>query len=87
MHILTTDVTAVCIQFVNDGYLAPGTWTSAGFGALNTNDFMPGYYVYAPPVSTQSLAARAQRIAVPIQVAAKLAGAVHTASVAITVNP
>lgn len=87
MHILTTDVTAVCIQFVNDGYLAPGTWTSAGFGALNTNDFMPGYYVFAPPVSTQSAAARAARIAVPIQVAAKLAGAVHTASVAITVNP
>jgi hypothetical protein len=87
MHILTTDVTAVCIQFVNDGYLAPGTWTSAGFGALSTNDFMPGYYVYAPPVSTQSIAARAARIAVPIQVAAKLAGAVHTASVAITVNP
>jgi len=87
MHILTTAVTAVCIQYVQDGYLAPGTWTSAGFGSLNTNDLMPGYYVYAPPVSTQSAAARAARIAVPIQVAAKLAGAVHTASVAITVNP
>lgn len=87
MHILTTAVTAVCVQFVNDGYLAPGTWTSAGFGSLNTNDQMPGYYVYAPPVSTQSAAARAARIAVPIQVAAKLAGAVHTASVSIVVNP
>jgi len=87
MHILTTAVTGVCIQFLNDGYLGAGTWTSAGFGALNTNDNMPGYYVYAPPVSTQSAAARAARIAVPIQVAAKLAGAVHTASVAIVVNP
>lgn len=87
MHILTTAVTAVCIQFVNDGFLAPGTWTSAGFGSLNTNDFMPGYYVFAPPVSTQSAASRAARIAVPIQVAAKLAGAVHTANVSITINP
>jgi hypothetical protein len=87
MHILTTAVTAVCIQFVNDGYLAPGVWTSAGFGSLNTNDQMPGYYVFAPPVSTQSAASRAARIAVPIQVAAKLAGAVHTANVSITVNP
>lgn len=87
MHILTTAVTGVCIQFVNDGFLAPGQWTSNGFGALNTGDNMPGYYVYAPPVSTQSAANRAARIAVPIQVAAKLAGAVHTANVAITVNP
>lgn len=87
MHILTTAVTAVCIQYVNNGYLAPGTWTSAGFGSLNTNDQMPGYYVYAPPVSTQSQANRAARIAVPIQVAAKLQGAVHTASVSIIVNP
>jgi len=87
MHILTTAVTGVCLQFVADGYLAPGQWTSAGFGALNTNDNMPGYYVYAPPVSTQSAAARAARIAVPIQVAAKLAGAVHTANVSIVVNP
>jgi hypothetical protein len=87
MHLITTAITGVCIQFVNDGYLAAGNWTSAGFGALNTNDAMPGYYVYAPPVSTQSQASRAARIAVPIQIAAKLAGAVHSANVAITVNP
>lgn len=87
MHLITTAVTGVCIQFVNDGFLAPGMWTSAGFGALNTNDTMPGYYVYAPPVSTQSVASRAARIAVPIQIAAKLAGAVHSANVSLTVNP
>lgn len=86
-HILTTAISQICAEFVADGYIAPGTWTSNGFGSLNTNDYMPtGYYIYAPPVSTQTQAARAARISVPIQVAVKLAGAVHTVDCAITVN-
>lgn len=87
MHILATAIEQQCIQFENDGLLAPGTWTSGGFGALNTGDPMPkGYYIFVPPVSTQSAASRAARLAAPIQVAGKLAGAVHSANVAVTVN-
>lgn len=82
-------ITQVCNQFVNDGYLAPGNWTGPQTGpGLNTGDWMPtGFHVYAPPVSQQTQASRAARLSVPIQVAAKLAGAVHTVSVAITINP
>jgi hypothetical protein len=72
---------------VNDGLLAAGTWTSAGFGSLNQNDFLPkGYYVFAPPVARQSVSDRAKRISVPIQIAAKLAGAVHSVNLSVIVN-
>lgn len=86
-HQLIAAFEAVCIQFVQDGWLAPGTWTGQNLGTLNTNDFMPkGYYIFAPPVATQSASARAARVSVPIQIAAKLAGAVHTVNLAVTVN-
>ncbi len=87
VHQIVTVIEAVCSQAVTNGLLAPGTWTSGGFGALNTGDFMPkGFYVYAPSVSTQSAADRAARKTPPIQVAVKLAGAVHDVVIAINVN-
>jgi hypothetical protein len=62
-------------------------WNSAGFGTLNQGDFLAkGFYVYAPAVATQNQSDREARKSVPIQVAAKLAGAVHTIDVQITVN-
>lgn len=71
---------------IND-LLGPGTWNSNGFGALNTGDFMPtGYYVYAPPVSSQPQNLRTTRVSVPIQVAAKLSGAIQEVSILINVN-
>lgn len=86
-HLLVVTIESVCSQGVINGLLAPGTWQSQGFGTLNQGDFMPkGFYVYAPPVATQTPADRAARKSVPIQVAAKLAGAVHTIDVTINVN-
>jgi hypothetical protein len=88
MHQLVTDLETVAVQFVSNGYLGPGTWTGAGFGSLQTNQFMEkGYYIYAAPLATQSAQNRAARMAGPITIAAKLAGAIHTASVSITLNP
>ncbi len=87
MQLLTTAVAAVCAQGVINGLIAPGVWQSTGFGTLNLGDFMAsGYYIFAPLVATQNSANRAARMAVPIQVAVKLAGAIHSASVAILVN-
>jgi hypothetical protein len=84
---IVTTIERVLAQAVENGLLAPGTWTSGGFGALKTGDFMAkGYYVYAPKVSTQLLADRAARRSVAIQIAAKLSGAVHTANITINVN-
>ncbi|MFX5157774.1 DUF3383 family protein, partial [Acinetobacter baumannii] len=66
---------------------APGVWNSAGFGALKQGDTLAkGYYVYAPAIATQSQADREARKAVPFQVAAKEAGAIHTVDVLVTVN-
>lgn len=87
MHVLTTKCEQVCGQGVTNGLLAPGVWNSAGFGILNQGDYMDkGYYVYAAPIATQSVADRAARKSVPIQIAAKLAGAIHEVSVDVTVN-
>ena len=70
-----------------NGYIGAGTWNNAGFGQLKRGDYLTtGYYVYCPPMSTQAQADREDRKAVPIQVAGKLLGAIHTADVAITLN-
>lgn len=74
-------------QAVRNGLLAPGQWDADGFGALSRGDFLStGFYVYAPPVATQSQASRAAREAPTIQCAAKLAGAVHFANILINAN-
>jgi hypothetical protein len=87
VQILTTQCDAICAQAVTNGLLAPGQWNNAGFGTLQQGDFLAkGYYIYAPKVSSQLQSDRVARIASPIQIAAKLAGAIHSASVAITVN-
>ncbi len=86
-HIILSQIENVCAQGVANGLLGPGTWTETGFGTLNQGDFMPkGFYVYAPPISSQTAAARAARQSVTFQVAAKLAGAIHTASILININ-
>ena len=75
------------IQAKQNGFIGAGTWNGDGFGQLATGQYMPdGFYVYAPPMATQTQADRDARISVPIQVAAKLLGAIHTFDVAITLN-
>lgn len=74
-------------QAVVNGLVAPGVWTADGFGALNAGDTLTkGFYVYAPPVATQSTADRQARKAPVIQCAIKLAGAVHSVNTIINVN-
>src|SRR5208337_1783100 len=84
--ILEGGIISACQQFVKNGYLAPGTWTGPTFGAVQTGQFLPlGFYIYQPPVSSQSPATRGARMSVPFQVAATTAGATNTASVAINI--
>jgi hypothetical protein len=86
-HLILTTMEQVCAQYVTNGFLAPGTWNSSGFGTLNEGDYMPkGFYVFAPPIATQNQANRAARKSVAFQIAAKEAGAIHSANIAITVN-
>lgn len=80
-----------CEQAVTNGYCAPGRWTSATtFG--NQQNFLQnieqlGYYIFSTPISQQSQAARASRAAPLVQIALKEAGAIHSSTVIVFVNP
>lgn len=74
-------------QARQNGFIGAGVWNGDGFGQLSRGQYMPsGYYVYAPPMSTQTQADRDARISVPIQIAAKLLGAIHSFDINITLN-
>jgi hypothetical protein len=78
-------------QARTNGFIAPGAWNSTtDFG--NTKDFVrcigdQGYYVYSVPVNKQLQADRVARKAPLISIGIKLAGAVHSTSVNVFVNP
>ncbi len=72
---------------VTNALIGPGIWQAGGFGTLQTGDYLSkGYYIYAPKVASQSSADRSARKSPAIQVAVKLAGAVHVADIIINVN-
>ncbi|MGU2444435.1 DUF3383 family protein [Burkholderia cenocepacia] len=82
-----TVMSSTCDRFVDNGYLAPGVWNSAGFGAISKGQTLSkGYYIYTPPISSQSQADREARKSVSFQIAVKEAGAIGDVDVAITVN-
>jgi hypothetical protein len=77
----------VCNEAVNNGLIAPGQWNASGFGQLETGDYLQtGYYIFTPPVASQPQAIREQRIAPPLQIALKLAGAIHEIDCIVDVN-
>jgi hypothetical protein len=74
-------------QAVTNGLVAPGRWNSTGFGSLSYGDYMgKGWYAWANSVDDQPQSIREARIAPLIQVAIKLAGAVHFSDVLVNVN-
>ncbi len=84
---IVTTVEASLEAAVRDGLAGPGVWTGPAFGAIVSGQTLSkGYYVYAPPVASQSSADRAARKSPTIQCALKLGGAIHTANVMINVN-
>ncbi|VTP13222.1 hypothetical protein PUATCC27989T_01058 [Phytobacter ursingii] len=80
------NIEAVLDKAVQNGLFAPGKWTGGPMGQLNTGDTLTkGYYTWAETIDDQLQTDREARKGVPIQVAGKLAGAVHYGNVAITV--
>ena len=77
-------------QGVRNGFIAPGSWTSPErFG--NTTDLLAniadqGWYIYSAPVALQNQADREARTAPLVQIAIKLAGAIHSSDVIVYVN-
>lgn len=87
VNTLENGVDSACSQFIINGLGAPGVWNSGGFGQLQPGQFLDkGYYIYAQPIALQNPAQRANRIAPPIQVAFKLAGAIDTVQGTVFVN-
>lgn len=79
---LVQKVEEACRDAVNNGLLAQGVWNGSPLGEVETGDFLPkGYYIYAQPVGEQNQSDREARLAPPIQVLAKGAGAIHFADV------
>lgn len=80
-------------QAVRNGLCAAGVWNGEaleapdGFVVLNTGDYLDkGYLVYPNPIDLQDQAERENRIGPAIQIALKLAGAIHFDNVLINVN-
>lgn len=90
MEGLKTAYRAVCQQFVNNGFAAPGSWTSPDvFGDPESlirciGDI--GFYVFSQPIAQQDPTERAERKAPLVQIAIKEAGAIHSSNVIVNVN-
>ena len=80
-------------QGVRNGFIGTGNnWSGAfPFGSdselFNDNIKKLGYYVYSIPISEQSQTERENREAPLIQIAIKLAGAIHNSQVIVNVQP
>jgi hypothetical protein len=87
MNFLATICKKVCEEGQNNGLIADeGIWNADGFGELERGDAIPGFYVYFQNVNDQPQSEREQRKATAIQIAVKLAGAIHDADVLVDVN-
>lgn len=79
-----------CQQGVKNGVIAPGKWNDdIPFG--DVEDFArnieeQGYYIYSLPVAEQNQAEREQRVAPVIQIAIKMAGAIHSSNVIVQIQ-
>lgn len=87
MNMFVTACSQACEAAINNGLVAPGTWTNTGFGQLQQGQFLSdGYYIFVQPLAQQSQSDREARKGTPIQIAVKLAGAIQDIDAIITVN-
>jgi Protein of unknown function (DUF3383) len=87
VNVLIAALSSELDQSVENGLVAPGVWNGPPVGAIVTGQSLSkGYYIYAPPIATQSAAARAARQSPVISAAIKLAGAIHSVDVILSVN-
>ena len=90
ISLLKSAYRTVCQQAVNNAFVAPGSWTSPETFGVQADFFANisgfGFYIYSQPVNLQSVADRTARKAPVIQIAAKLAGAVHSSNVIVSLN-
>ena len=84
---IKTAFAAECDKAVRTGFLAPGVWNGPEVLSLKTGDALSaGYLIQSDPMSEQTAAERASRKAPAIYVALKLAGAIESVVVKVTVD-
>ena len=84
VHNLVIACESACKKGVTNGLLAPGRWpaTAMSIGNIKPGDWLSeGFYVYAASVDDQSVSDRASRIAPPISIIARGAGALRGAAI------
>jgi hypothetical protein len=80
-------IAQACENSKEIGFIAPGVWNGTPILSLNTGDYLPnGYLIQSQSIASQSQADRDARIAPPVYVAIKLAGAVQSIIIQIDVN-
>jgi len=82
MNFVKSNLRQVLEKFVRAGVLAPGEWNSSDtYGDAEKHKAsirQLGYWIYSLPIAQQSQADRSKRVAPPLQVAVKFAGALHS---------
>lgn len=87
MNQLVNVAASVSAEAVNNGLVAPGQWNGDPFGQLSQGDYLKsGFYIYAQPMSLQPQANREARVAPPMTIALKLAGAIQEIDAIVNVN-
>jgi len=85
--LLVLAITEPCDKAVNRGFIAPGIWNAPPIQSLNTGDMLSkGYLILSETIDSQSQADRSNRIAPPIYVPIKLAGAIEHVMIQVQVN-
>lgn len=85
--LLVSAITGPCDSALNRGFLSPGVWNAPPILNLNTGDTLSkGYVILTESIDSQSEQDRSARIAPPIYVCIKLAGAIEFVNIQINVN-
>jgi predicted heme/steroid binding protein len=85
--LLVNAIAGPCNRALNRGFIAPGVWNAAPVLSLNTGDMLSqGYLILSETIDSQPQADRDARIAPPIYVCVKLAGAIEHVVISVQVN-
>lgn len=85
--LLISAISGPCESALTRGFVAPGVWNAAPILTLGTGDTLSkGYLILSETIDSQSEEDRNERIAPPIYVCCKLAGAIEFVVISVQVN-
>lgn len=87
INILVASISAALDAFIDNGFIAPGTWLGEDVLELRTGDALSaGYLIQFASIQSQLPEDRVNRIAPTCYIAVKLAGAVEHVVIGISVS-